>query len=60
MTGRRKAEDKKIAWLRAALDRGGQIRCSMDPDRGRKLSGGEEDCTRCGEFCAIKIMQEFS
>ncbi|MFA6224904.1 MAG: phosphomethylpyrimidine synthase ThiC [Methanoregula sp.] len=31
----REAEDTKIAQLRAALDREGQIRCSMDPDRAR-------------------------
>ena len=56
----REAEDTKIARLRAALDREGQIRCSMDPDRARELSDGEEECTMCGEFCAIKIMREFS
>ena len=55
----REAEDTKIAQLRAALDRGGQIRCSMDPDRARALSDGEAECTMCGEFCAIKIMREF-
>ena len=51
-------EDTKIARLRAALDRDGQIRCSMDPDRARELSDGDTECTMCGEFCAIKIMRE--
>ena len=55
----REAEDTKIAQLRAALDREGQIRCSMDPDRARALSDGDAECTMCGEFCAIKIMREF-
>ncbi|MDP3563077.1 MAG: phosphomethylpyrimidine synthase ThiC [Methanoregula sp.] len=55
----REAEDIKIARLRAALDREGQIRCSMDPDRARELSDGDAECTMCGEFCAIKIMREF-
>ena len=55
----REAEDTKIAQLRAALDREGQIRCSMDPDRARELSDGDAECTMCGEFCAIKIMREF-
>jgi phosphomethylpyrimidine synthase len=55
----REAEDTKIARLRAALDREGQIRCSMDPDRARELSDGDAECTMCGEFCAIKIMREF-
>lgn len=55
----REAEDTKIAQLRAALDREGQIRCSMDPERARALSDGDAECTMCGEFCAIKIMREF-
>jgi len=53
------AEDTKIARLRAALDREGQIRCSMDPRRARELSDGDAECTMCGEFCAIRIMREF-
>ena len=55
----REAEDTKIAQLRAALDREGQICCSMDPERARALSDGDAECTMCGEFCAIKIMREF-
>jgi phosphomethylpyrimidine synthase len=55
----REAEDTKIAELRAALDREGQIRCSMDPQRARELSDGDAECTMCGEFCAIRIMREF-
>jgi phosphomethylpyrimidine synthase len=55
----REAEDTKIARMRAALDREGQIRCSMDPRRSRELSDGDPECTMCGEFCAIKIMREF-
>jgi phosphomethylpyrimidine synthase len=54
----REAEDTKVAQLRAALDREGQIRCSMDPQRARDLSDGDAECTMCGEFCAIKIMRE--
>src|SRR5512137_2397035 len=55
----REAEDTNVARLRAALDREGQIRCSMDPRRARELSDGDPQCTMCGEFCAIKIMREF-
>ncbi len=55
----KEAEDTKIAHLRAALDREGQIRCSMNPDRARALADGDTECTMCGEFCAIKIMREF-
>jgi len=53
------AQDKKMALLRAALDREGQIRCAMDPERARELADGNAECTMCGEFCAIKIMREF-
>ena len=53
------AEDTKVARMRAALDREGQIRCSMDPQRARELSDGDAECTMCGEFCAIRIMREF-
>jgi len=55
----REAEDTKVAQLRAALDREGQISCSMDPQRARELSDGDAECTMCGEFCAIRIMREF-
>jgi phosphomethylpyrimidine synthase len=55
----REGKDTNIARLRAALDREGQIRCSMDPRRARDLSDGDPECTMCGEFCAIKIMREF-
>jgi phosphomethylpyrimidine synthase len=52
-------QDKKVAHLRADLDREGQIRCALNPARARELSDGEKECTMCGEFCAIKIMREF-
>ena len=52
--------DKKVALMRAALDREGQIGCALDPAHARKLADGETECTMCGEFCAIRIMREFS
>jgi phosphomethylpyrimidine synthase len=55
----RDAQDRKVALLRADLDREGQIRCAMDPQRARALCDGEKECTMCGEFCAIKIMRDF-
>lgn len=51
--------DKKVALMRAALDREGQIQCALDPARARDLADGDTECTMCGEFCAIKIMKEF-
>jgi phosphomethylpyrimidine synthase len=55
----RDAQDRKVALLRADLNREGQIRCAMDPQRARELSDGDKECSMCGEFCAIKIMREF-
>lgn len=52
-------QDREVARLRAELDREGQIRCAIDPARARELADGEDECTMCGEFCAIKIMREF-
>jgi phosphomethylpyrimidine synthase len=52
-------QDKKIAEMRMALDREGQIRTALDPARARELCDGDGECTMCGEFCAIKIMREF-
>jgi phosphomethylpyrimidine synthase len=55
----RDEKDKTIAIMRAALDRKGQIRCALDPARAQAFSDDGEECTMCGEFCAIKIMREF-
>lgn len=51
-------QDRAVARLRADLDREGQIRSALDPARARELTDGEEECTMCGEFCAIRIMRE--
>lgn len=53
------AQDRDVAVLRAALDREGQIRCTMNPDRARLLCGEEEECSMCGKYCAIKIMRDY-
>jgi phosphomethylpyrimidine synthase len=53
-------EDLAMAVCRAALDREGQIRRSLDPVRTRELANNETECTMCGNFCAIRIMREFS
>ncbi|WP_319578106.1 phosphomethylpyrimidine synthase ThiC [uncultured Methanospirillum sp.] len=52
------AEDRSVAMLRSVLDREGQVRCAIDPERASSLSDSEPECTMCGEFCAIKIIQE--
>jgi phosphomethylpyrimidine synthase len=52
--------DRAMALCRGALDREGQIVRSLDPARARELAGSETECTMCGDFCAIRIMREFS
>jgi phosphomethylpyrimidine synthase len=54
----RDADDKKVAVMRAALDRQGQIRCALDPERAQALSDEGEECTMCGDFCAIRIIRD--
>jgi phosphomethylpyrimidine synthase len=57
---RQDGKDRAMAVCRAALDRDGQIMRSLDPERARELAGNEPECTMCGDFCAIRIMREFS
>ncbi|MFA5269307.1 MAG: phosphomethylpyrimidine synthase ThiC [Methanoregula sp.] len=52
------AQDRSVALLRAALDREGQIRCAIDPERASTFTDGAPECTMCGEFCAIRIIQD--
>src|SRR3989338_4334578 len=52
--------DIKMAKFRKSLDWEGQISCSVDPERARKIRNenppSENDvCTMCASFCAIKI-----
>lgn len=53
------AKDKKIAHIRAALDPKGQIVHALDPARAQAFSDEEDECTMCGEFCAIRIMRQY-
>lgn len=51
--------DREVSRMRAELDWKGSLEKSMDPERAEELhdrssSGGEELCTMCGEFCAIR------
>jgi phosphomethylpyrimidine synthase len=51
--------DREVSERRAGLDWKGSIEKSIDPERAEELydrssSGGEELCTMCGEFCAIR------
>ncbi|MFB3925891.1 MAG: phosphomethylpyrimidine synthase ThiC [Syntrophales bacterium] len=52
--------DVSMAKHRKEFDWKGQINAAIDPQRAERLlekskGAGEEGCTMCGEFCAIKI-----
>ena len=53
-------KDIMMAKFRKEFDWQGQVNVSIDPEKTAKLlekshSAGEEGCTMCGEFCAIKL-----
>lgn len=55
--------DRKMAKCRKNLDWEGQITLSLDPEKVRKWRAEvppseSEVCSMCGEFCAIKIVEQ--
>ena len=54
----RDGADRKMALNRALLHRDEQFRLALHEARAREIAGNEEDCTMCGEYCAIKLMRE--
>lgn len=55
--------DMTMAKYRKALDWEGQIKTSLDPERARALRDSRKPtdsdvCTMCGEFCAIKVLNQ--
>ena len=55
--------DRKIAIARRKLDWESQIKLSIDPEKSRKYREESEAsndiiCSMCGEFCAIKQINE--
>ena len=55
------ARDIKMAKCRKKMDWGGQIKTSLDPEHTRNIRNSsapadKDVCTMCGEFCAIKIL----
>ena len=53
-------KDLLMAKYRDEFNWEGQIRLSIDPSKTESFlekseSAGEEGCTMCGEFCAIKL-----
>lgn len=55
--------DMNMAKCRKKLDWEGQIKASLDPEHTRKIRDSRapcdsDVCTMCGEFCAIKILNQ--
>jgi phosphomethylpyrimidine synthase len=55
--------DITMATYRKALDWEGQIQSSLDPERARAMRDSRKPtdsdvCTMCGEFCAIKVLNQ--
>jgi phosphomethylpyrimidine synthase len=55
--------DITMAKYRKALDWEGQIKTSLDPERARAMRDSRKPtdsdvCTMCGEFCAIKVLNQ--
>lgn len=51
-------DDLDLARCRRAMDWEGQFHHAIDGDRARTLKGGFGPCTMCGDFCAIRLMDQ--
>ena len=54
--------DKRMAFYRKNLDWENQKKCALDPakiTKYRKNGKGDNTCTRCGEFCAMKRISKY-
>jgi phosphomethylpyrimidine synthase len=55
--------DQEISKARRNFNWEKQLRLAMDPDLARELyerinPGGKEECTMCGSYCALKMVEE--
>jgi phosphomethylpyrimidine synthase len=56
--------DLRMSRARKRLDWEAQLRLALDPVKARRLFGerqveGEEACTMCGDFCAMRFVGEY-
>ncbi len=56
--------DRKMAEARKVLDWEEQLKLAIDPELARKKRGarnkaGEEACSMCGDYCAVKIISKY-
>jgi len=54
--------DRAMSEARARLDWDAMFRLAIDPDKARRYreeseAAGEDFCTMCGEFCAVKALK---
>lgn len=52
--------DLLLAKKRAQIDWKGQIDLALDPDKPKEMCPTIGPCSMCGEYCAIKIMGDYS
>ncbi len=58
------AWDRKMAEARKVLDWEAQLQLAIDPELARQKRGarnktGEEACSMCGDYCAVKIVGQY-
>ena len=56
--------DLQMARARKALDWDKQLALAIDPEvatakRGARNNKGEEACSMCGDYCAVKIVSQY-
>lgn len=56
--------DRKMAQARKVLDWDAQLQLAIDPElarqkRGARNKAGEEACSMCGDYCAVKIVGQY-
>jgi phosphomethylpyrimidine synthase len=56
--------DRKMAEARKVLDWDAQMELAIDPElarekRGARNKAGEEACSMCGDYCAVKIISKY-
>jgi phosphomethylpyrimidine synthase len=51
-------EDRNLARCRYDMDFEGQFRYAIDGQQARSIRGGTGPCTMCGDFCAIRLMNQ--
>lgn len=51
-------DDLMVARSRRDLDWEGQFSHALDPEEARKIRSGSGPCTMCGDFCAIRLMEQ--